>query len=120
MITAIAIGHTVRRMALMVWRSASFLAISRFRCLAFSFIAGPPRHTRQLVPISFPRLTYAPAVVDGRKLASNEAGWSAAPWLLPPMPASPLRKNAANAPHNATIAAATNTDAVLHFTVSNK
>src|SRR5258708_32918220 len=66
-----------------------------------------------------PRLTYAPAVVDGRKLASNEAGWSAAPWLLPPMPASRLRKNAANAAHSATIAAATNTDAVLHFMVSN-
>src|SRR5258708_31587628 len=46
-------------------------------------IRRPPRSTLFPYTTLFrsPRLTYAPAVVDGRKLASNLAGRSAAPWL---------------------------------------
>src|SRR5882672_12883533 len=60
-----------------------------------------------------------PAVVDGRKLTSNVAGGSAAPWPLPPMPASRLRENAATDAHRAAPAAAMKTDPGLHFAISS-
>src|SRR5438876_431813 len=70
-------------------------------------------------PSGVRNLAYVPAVVDACRPASNDAGRSAAPLPLPPMPASRLRQNAASAAHSAASAAVANTDAVLHLAVNS-
>src|SRR5229473_1345066 len=70
------------------------------------------RFVHRLIPIQ------VLVLVDGRKGTSNDAV-RAAPLLLPPMPASRLKENAASAAHSAAAAAAMKTDPVLHFMASS-
>src|ERR1700744_468573 len=75
------------------------LAVARL--VVFGFAHRPPSARPSALSRSAPttsgRLSSAPAVVDGRKAASNTADGSAASRPLPPRPASRLKASAASA-----------------------
>src|SRR5262245_54178512 len=94
--TVIAIAHVLTRIALVVWRAASFRAISRLRCLVSwseELIGRSPLKSRFQV-----RTVQVLAVVAAFNVASVDDAWPAAPR---PAPVSRLSENDATAAHSA-------------------